>query len=49
MIAHFQLVYQVIMLIVDSAEKISNELKCFNRCMKSNKIRINADITKYIC
>ena len=55
MTAHFQLVYQVqcaesymTILCMDSAELINNELKCLNRCLKSNKISINADITKYM-
>ena len=32
--------------VVDSAELINNELTCFNRWLKSNKISINADKTK---
>ena len=31
-----------------SPELINNELKCLNRWLKSNKIRINADKTKYM-
>ena len=31
-----------------SAELINNELKCLNRWLKSNKISINADKTKYM-
>ena len=34
--------------VVDSAELINNELKCLNWWLKSNKISINADKTKYI-
>ena len=34
--------------VMDSAELINNELKCFNSWLKSNKISINADKTKYM-
>ena len=33
---------------MDSAEQIYSELKCLDRWLKSNKISINADITKYM-
>ena len=33
---------------MDSAELINSELKCFDRWLKSNKISINADETKYM-
>ena len=33
--------------VVDSAEQLNIELKCLNRWLKSNKICINADKTKY--
>ena len=33
---------------MDSAELINSELKCFDRWLKSNKISINADKTKYV-
>ena len=33
---------------MDSAELINSELKCLNRCLKSNKISVNADKTKYL-
>ena len=33
---------------MDSAEVINSELKCLNRWLKSNKISINADKTKYM-
>ena len=46
MIAHFQLVYLVN--VIYSAELINSELKCLDRWLKSNKISINADTTKYI-
>ena len=48
MIAHFQLVYQVHDNVMDSAELINSELKCLDRWMKSNKISINADKTRYM-
>ena len=47
MIAHFQLVYQCDN-VMDSAELINNELKYLNKWLKSNKITINADKTKYM-
>ena len=34
--------------VMDSAELITSELKCLNRWLKSNKISINADKTKYM-
>ena len=34
--------------VMDSAEQINNELKCLNRYVKSYKICINADETKYM-
>ena len=34
--------------VMDSAELINKELKCLNRRLKSNKIRITADKTKYM-
>ena len=34
--------------VMDSAELINSELKCFDRCLKSYKISINADKTKYM-
>ena len=33
---------------MDSAELINSELKCLIRWLKSNKISINADKTKYM-
>ena len=33
---------------MDSAELINSELKCLDRWLKSNKISINADKTKYM-
>ena len=33
---------------MDSAELINGELKCLDRWLKSNKISINADETKYM-
>ena len=33
---------------MDSAELINSELKCLNRWLKSNKISINPDKTKYM-
>ena len=33
---------------MDSAELINNELKCLDRCQKSNKISIDADKTKFM-
>ena len=33
---------------MDSAEIINSELKCLDRLLKSNKISINADKTKYM-
>ena len=33
---------------MDSAELIYSELKCLDRRLKSNKISINADKTKYM-
>ena len=33
---------------MDSAELINSELKCLDRWMKSNKISINADKTKFM-
>ena len=33
---------------MDSAELINSELKCLDRWLKSNKISINADETKYM-
>ena len=33
---------------MDSAELINSELKCLGRWLKSNKISINADKTKYM-
>ena len=33
---------------MDSAELINNELKCLDRWLKSNRIVINADKTKYM-
>ena len=33
---------------MDAAELINSELKCLNRWVKSNKIIINADKTKYM-
>ena len=33
---------------MDSAELINSELKCLDRCLKSNQISINADKTKYM-
>ena len=46
MIAHSQLMYQVIMFW--TAELINSELKCLDRWLKSNKISINAEKTKHI-
>ena len=46
MIAHFHLVYQVTMLW--TLLLINSELKCLDRWLKSNKISINADKTKYM-
>ena len=34
--------------VLDSAELINSELKCLDRLLKSNKISINADKTKYM-
>ena len=34
--------------VMDSAELINSELKCLDRWLKSNKISINADKTKYM-
>ena len=34
--------------VIDSAELINSELKCLDRWLKSNKISINADKTKYM-
>ena len=34
--------------VLDSAELINSELKCLDRWLKSNKISINADKTKYM-
>ena len=34
--------------VLDSAELINSELKCIDRWLKSNKISINADKTKYM-
>ena len=34
--------------VLDSAELINGELKCLDRWLKSNKISINADKTKYM-
>ena len=34
--------------VMDSAELINSELKCLDRCLKSNKISINAAKTKYM-
>ena len=48
MIAHFQLVYHADDNVMDSAELINSKLKCLNRWLKSNKISINADKTRYI-
>ena len=48
MIARCQLVYQVTINVMDSAELINSELKCLDRLLKSNKISINADKTKYM-
>ena len=48
MIAHSQLVYQVHDNVMDSAELMHSELKCLDRWLKSNKISINADKTKYM-
>ena len=45
MIAHIQLVYQVHDHVM---ELINSELKCLDRWLKSNKISINADKTKYM-
>ena len=33
---------------MDSAELINSELKCLNRWLKANKIKINADKTKFM-
>ena len=48
MIAHFQLVYQVHDNVMNSAELINSELKRLDKWLKSNKISINADKTKYM-
>ena len=34
--------------VMDTAELINSELKCLDRWLKSNKISINADKTKYM-
>ena len=34
--------------VMDSAQLINSELKCLNRWLKSNKISINADKSKYM-
>ena len=34
--------------VMDSAELINSELKCLDRWLKSNKISINGDKTKYM-
>ena len=34
--------------VIDSAELINRELKCLHRWLKSNKISINVDKTKYM-
>ena len=34
--------------VMDSAELINSELKCLDRRLKSNKISMNADQTKYM-
>ena len=34
--------------VMDSTVLINSELKCLNRWLKSNKISINADKTKYM-
>ena len=33
---------------MDTAKLFNNELKCLNRWLKSNKISINVDKTKYM-
>ena len=48
MIAHFQLVYHADYNVVDSAELINSELKCLEQWLKSNKISINANNTKFM-
>ena len=48
MIAHFQLNCVPGDNVMDSAELINSELKCLNRWLKSNKISISADKTKYM-